>query len=167
MELRPQTHRLLVFRTSTHDLRTPLYFEPSTHGILTPYPWNIKPPLVLCCDSSTTVMEYWPPSHSILYSYPWYCDPVHMEYHTPSCLKLWVKYNCYRILTPPPSHSILYPYPIQFQFNSLLKLTNNTLVFSITNHMIGYKTTFKSYMQYIIIQLYTYFKKCFLFLMRP
>ena len=31
-------HRLLVFRTSTHDLRTPLYFEPSTHGILTPFP---------------------------------------------------------------------------------------------------------------------------------
>ena len=45
------------------------------------------------------------------------------------------------------------------QFNSLLKITNNnTLVFSITNHMIVYKTTFKSYMQYIIIQLYTYFK---------
>jgi hypothetical protein len=54
------------------------------------------------------------------------------------------------------------------QFNSLLKITNNnTLVFSITNHMIVYKTTFKSYMQYIIIQLYLYFKKCFLFLMRP
>jgi hypothetical protein len=35
------------------------------------------------------------------------------------------------------------------------------------HHMIIYKTTFKSYMQYIIIQLYTYFKKCFLFLMRP
>ena len=45
------------------------------------------------------------------------------------------------------------------QFNSLLKITNNnTLVFSITNHMIVYKTTFKSYMQYIIIQLYPYFK---------
>ena len=51
-------------------------------------------------------------------------------------------------------------------FNSLLKITNNdTLLFTITNHMIIYKTTFKSYMQYIIIQLYTYFKKCFLFLM--
>ena len=59
---------------------------------------------------------------------------------------------------------------IYIQFNSLLKITtcnNNTLVFSITNHMKIYKTTFKSYMQYIIIQLYTYFKKCFLFLMRP
>jgi hypothetical protein len=34
--------------------------------------------------------------------------------------------------------------PIQFIFNSLLKITNNnTLVFSITNHMIVYKTTFK------------------------
>ena len=44
---------------------------------------------------------------------------------------------------------------------------NNTLVFSITNHMIIYKTTFKSYMQYIKLQLYTYFKKCFLFLMCP
>jgi hypothetical protein len=50
------------------------------------------------------------------------------------------------------------------QFNSLLKITNNnTLVFSITNHMIIYKTTFKSYMQYIIIQLYTSFKKCFFY----
>ena len=67
--------------------------------------------------------------------------------------------------------NINYRLPIKvfnsIQFNSLLKITNNTLVFSITNHIIIYKTTFKSYMQYIIIQLYTYFKKCFLFLMRP
>ena len=57
---------------------------------------------------------------------------------------------------------------LPIQFNSLLKISNNnTLVFSFTKHMIVYKTTFKSYMQYIIIQLYTYFKKCFLFLMHP
>ena len=31
-------HRPIVFRTSIHDLRNPLYFEPSTHGILTPFP---------------------------------------------------------------------------------------------------------------------------------
>ena len=66
-----------------------------------------------------------------------------------------------------PRLHILYASLHSIKFNFLLKITNNnTLEFSITNHMIIYKT-FKSYMQYIIIQLYTYFKKCFLFLMRP
>ena len=54
-----------------------VYIEPSTHGILTPYPWYIDP---------TTHGISTPPTHDILTSltmvyrppYPWYIDlPTH------------------------------------------------------------------------------------------
>ena len=50
----------------------PWYIEPLAYSILTPYSWNIKPPLVLSSELGNTVMEYWPLSHAILNPYPWY-----------------------------------------------------------------------------------------------
>ena len=46
----------MVYRT-----HYPWYFDPPTHGILTPYPWHVDP----------LRMVYGPP-------YPWYIGPLPM-----------------------------------------------------------------------------------------
>jgi hypothetical protein len=50
------------------------YYEAPTHGMLTPLPWNIKPPPVLNCELRNTAMEYFTP-HPLYFdsslTYPW------------------------------------------------------------------------------------------------
>ena len=63
MEYQVSSCLILWVMYNCYGILTPflLYIDPSpTHGILTPYPWNIKQSLVLICYSNTTVVEYWP-----------------------------------------------------------------------------------------------------------
>ena len=69
----------LVYWTPYLSYFEPMVFwPPPTHGVLTPYPWNIKASLVLNSYSSTTIMEWWyiePPTVTSLeirgFNIPW------------------------------------------------------------------------------------------------
>ena len=95
-----------------------MVYWPSTHGILTPYPWNIDP----------LPMVYRTPTHGILTPYQWYIDlhthgismPLPMVYRPP--YPSYIDSLNHGISTPlpmvyqPPNHGILTPYPWYIDF---------------------------------------------------
>jgi hypothetical protein len=98
------------------------YFDPPTHGISTPYPWNIEPP-------THDILS--PPTHGISTPYPWYFDPPIHGISTPIPMPGWyIDPLTHGISTPlsmvfwPPYHGISTPYACYFDLPSYLLIRN-------------------------------------------
>ena len=98
----------------------PWYFEPLTHGILTPYTWN---PLSMVCwplTLGTPFLWYFePPIHGILNPYPWYLNPLHKVFGHPYPWYFDPLPMVYRTPYPwhieSPTHGMLTPVPMVYR----------------------------------------------------